>query len=259
MTIDLHNHTPRCNHAEGSIDEYIEAALAKGIYIFGFSDHAPMDFDEKYRMAFEEMSGYEEEVREAAERYKDKITLRLGYEVDYLPGHMDERVLNAEVDYFIGSVHFIDEWGFDNPEFIGEYENADLDTIWREYFEAVEAMAQSRLFDIVGHLDLIKVFNYKPRSDIRTLAEGALDAIASADMTLELNAAGWRKPVAEAYPSLDLLRMAHDRKIPITFASDAHKPEQVGYKMGQLHALARKAGYSEAADFHRRERRLLKF
>jgi len=259
VTIDLHNHTPLCNHAEGSIDEYVKAAIDKGIDIFGFADHAPMDFDEKYRMGFDQMAVYEAEVREAAARYTDRITLRLGYEVDFLPGHMDERVLNAEVDYLIGSVHFIDEWGFDNPEFIGKYEDADLDTIWREYFEAVEAMARSGLFDIVGHLDLIKVFNYRPDTDIRSLAEGSLDAIAAAEMTLELNAAGWRKPVGEAYPSLDLLRMAHDRGIPITFASDAHKPEQVGYRMAELHTLARKAGYRKAADFCNRERRLLKF
>jgi histidinol-phosphatase (PHP family) len=259
MTIDLHNHTPRCNHAEGSIDAFVQAAVAKGIDIFGFADHAPMDFDEKYRMGFEEMSAYEAEVRRAAERYRERISLRLGYEVDYLPGHMDERVLNAKVDYLIGSVHFIDEWGFDNPKFIGQYENADLDTVWREYFDTVEAMAKTRLFDIVGHLDLIKVFNYKPQVDIRTLAEGALDAITAAEMTLELNAAGWRKPVAEAYPSLDLLRMAFDRGIPITFSSDAHHPDQVGYKMQELHQLAREAGYSEAADFRNRERRLLKF
>jgi len=259
MTIDLHNHTPRCNHAEGSIDAFVEAAIAKGIDIFGFADHAPMDFDEKYRMGFEEMEAYETEVRQAAERYRDRISLRLGYEVDYLPGHMDERVLNAKVDYLIGSVHFIDEWGFDNPEFIGQYENADLDTVWREYFDTVEAMAKARLFDIVGHLDLIKVFNYKPQADIRSLAEGALDAVAAAGMTLELNAAGWRKPVGEAYPSLDLLRMAHDRGITITFASDAHKPEQVGYRMEELHALARQAGYEHAADFRNRERRLIKF
>ena len=259
MTIDLHNHTPLCNHAEGSVDEYVKAAIDKGIDIFGFADHAPMDFDEKYRMGFDQMAAYEAEVREAAARYADRIALRLGYEVDFLPGHMDERVLNAEVDYLIGSVHFIDEWGFDNPEFIGKYEDADLDTIWREYFEAVEAMARSGLFDIAGHLDLIKVFNYRPDADIRSLAEGSLDAIAAAEMTMELNAAGWRKPVGEAYPSLDLLRMAHDRGIPITFASDAHKPAQVGYKMNELHALAREAGYREAADFCNRERRLLKF
>ncbi|WP_456432267.1 histidinol-phosphatase [Nitratifractor sp.] len=258
MVIDLHNHTPLCNHAEGSPEAYVETALSQGVDIFGFADHAPMDFDPEYRMGFAQMEEYERTVRDLAERYKGRIEILLGYEVDYLPGHMDERVLHASVDYLIGSVHFLDGWGFDNPEFIGRYEGADLDEIWRRYFDAVAAMARSKLFDIVGHLDLIKVFNYRPRTDVRTLAEGALDAIAAVDMVLELNAAGWRKPVGEPYPSLDLLRMAHDRGIAITFASDAHKPEQVGYRRDELCTLAREAGYTRAASFRNRERRMHK-
>ena len=254
FSIDLHNHTTRCNHAEGSIDDYIRKAIEEKIDIFGFSDHAPMDFDPKYRMGFEEMAAYEAEVREAKERYADKIEIRLGYEVDWLPGHVDERVLKAEVDYLIGSVHFIDKWGFDNPEFIGKYEGADIDGIWRDYFDLVEAMAKSRLFDIVGHLDLIKVFKYVPRTDVRLIAEGAMDAIAEAGMAIELNAAGYRKPIGEAYPSRELLQMAFDRGIPVTFGSDAHKPEQVGYKKEELHAFARSVGYTEAADYIRRKR-----
>ncbi|WP_457605365.1 histidinol-phosphatase [Nitratifractor sp.] len=259
MTIDLHNHTPRCNHAEGSLDDYIRRAVEEGIEIFGFADHAPMDYDEGYRMGFDEMADYEREVREAAERYKGEILLRLGYEVDWLPGHMDERVLGADVDYLIGSVHFLSGWGFDNPEFIGRWEAQDVDEVWEAYFDAVAEMADSGLFDIVGHLDLIKVFGHRPQREIRELAEGALDAIARSGMVLELNAAGWRKPVGEAYPSLDLLKMAFDRGIPVTFASDAHKPEQVGWKMHELKLLAREAGYREAADFRNRERQMHKF
>ena len=45
MRVDLHNHTYYCNHAEGSMQDYIDAALREGIDIFGFSCHAPMDFD----------------------------------------------------------------------------------------------------------------------------------------------------------------------------------------------------------------------
>ena len=259
MIIDLHNHTPRCNHAEGSLDAFIQSALKKGIEIFGFADHAPMDFDGKYRMGFDEMQEYESEVRDAAERYRGRIEILLGYEVDWLPGHMDERVLGAKVDYLIGSVHFLSGWGFDNPEFLDRWHEQDVDEVWQKYFGEIAAMAKSGLFDIVGHLDLIKVFGYRPRNDIRTLAESALDTIARSDMVLELNAAGWRKPVAEAYPSLDLLRMAYERKIPITFSSDAHRPDQVGYKMRELHDLARTAGYDEAASFRNRERQLHKF
>ncbi|WP_353661315.1 histidinol-phosphatase [Hydrogenimonas sp. SS33] len=259
VTIDLHNHTTRCNHAEGSIDDYIARAIEEKIDIFGFSDHAPMDFDPRYRMGFDEMAAYESDVRRARERYAGQIDIRLGYEVDWLPGHVDERVLKADVDYLIGSVHFIDRWGFDNPEFIGKYEGADIDTIWRDYFDLVEAMARSGLFDIVGHLDLIKVFKYVPKTDVRLIAERAMDAIKEADMAIELNAAGYRKPIGEAYPSLELLQMAYEREIPITFGSDAHKPEQVGFRKEELHRLARSVGYTKAAHFRKRDRELVRF
>ncbi|MEA2091504.1 MAG: histidinol-phosphatase, partial [Campylobacterota bacterium] len=166
MRVDLHNHTSLCNHAEGEIFEYIEKAIECGTEYFGFSDHAPMDFDPKYRMSFFQMQEYEKSILEAKKKYKDKIEIFLGYEVDYLKGHMDKRVLNAKVDYLIGSVHFIDEWGFDNPEFIGHYEHEDIDEIWQKYFNAIEEMANSGLFDIVGHLDLIKVFKFMPNKNI---------------------------------------------------------------------------------------------
>ena len=98
MIIDLHNHTALCNHAEGEINEYIEKAIEVGTKYFGFSDHAPMDFDPKYRMKFDDMLQYEKDVSIAKEHYKDKIEILLAYEVDYLKGHMDARVLNADVD-----------------------------------------------------------------------------------------------------------------------------------------------------------------
>lgn len=259
MKVDLHNHTPLCNHAEGSIDEYINAAIQKHTEVFGFSDHAPMDFDPKYRMTFSDMQQYEKDVRSAKKKYADKITILLGYEVDYLQGHMDEQVLHADVDYLIGSVHFIDEWGFDNPEFIGRYENEDIDAIWQKYFQAIESMAKSKLFDIVGHLDLIKVFKFMPTKDIKEITKNALIAIKDADMVLEINAAGYRKPIGEAYPSKDLLQEAYKLEIPITFGSDAHKPEQVGMFDKKVIQLAREVGYTQCAYFINRKRKFLNF
>lgn len=257
--VDLHNHTTRCNHAEGSVDEYVEKAILEEIDIFGFSDHAPMNFDTRYRMSFDEMDAYENDIKNAKEKYADKIEILLGYEVDYLPGYMDERVLNANVDYLIGSVHFIDKWGFDNPEFIGKYEGANIDTIWQEYFNLVENMAKTGLFDIVGHLDLIKVFKFLPKKDIRLIAKNALDAIKKSSMAIEINAAGYRKPIGEAYPSRELLEMAYERDIPITFGSDAHKPEQVGYKKDDIKRVAKSVGYNNAVYFKNREMIMVDF
>ena len=259
MIVDLHNHTVLSNHANGTVDEYILQAIKKGIKIFGFSEHAPMDFDSKYRISFEQMDYYENMIMDAKRRYKKDIDIRLGYEVDYLEGYMDKRVLDARVDYLIGSVHFIDKWGFDNPEFIGRYEDENIDEIWQKYFNAVEKMAKSKLFDIVGHVDLIKIFKFMPKKDILDIAKNALLEIKKADMTIEINMAGYRKPIAEAYPSKEILQEAFKLDIPITFGSDAHAKEQVGMFAKEVVELAKSVGYTECATFKNRKREMIKF
>lgn len=259
LKVDLHNHTVLCNHAEGDLSLYIEQAISSGINVFGVSDHAPMEFDPEYRMRFEQMGEYEEMVRKVKEKYKEQIDVLFAYEVDYLPGFMDRRVLEADVDYLIGSAHFIDKWGFDNPEFIGHYEHADIDTIWKEYFGLIKEMAETGYFDIVGHLDLIKVFKFVPKREILEIAEEALCAIKKADMVLELNVAGYRKPCGEPYPSKALLQRAFELGIPITFASDAHKPEQVGLYRSEIEAFARSVGYTQCAYFKNRKRYMVNF
>ena len=259
MRIDLHNHTTRCNHAKGSMESYIKRAIELKIDIYGFSEHAPMNFDSHYRLKFEEMNEYQNNVLELKERYKNEIKILFGYEVDYLDGYLDKRVLNSKVDYFIGSVHFLKEWGFDNPEFISEYKNRDIDQIWQEYFNSIEAMAKSNHFDIVGHLDLIKVFNFIPKKDIRLIATKALKAIKKSNMVIELNSAGLRKPIKEIYPSPLLLELAYEMDIPITFSSDAHAIGQVGYKYEEAVTLAKKIGYTKAVTFEQRQPQLITF
>ncbi len=258
MIIDIHNHTTRCNHAEGTIDKYIQRAITLGIDIYGFTEHAPMDFDKKYRPSFLEMEAYQQDIRSAKKHYADQIDILLGYEVDWLVGHMDNRVLEADVDLLIGSVHFIDKWGFDNPEFLNGWKNRNIDEIWQAYFEAVEAMAKSGYFDVAGHLDLIKVFKYLPKQDIRLLAKPALKTIKEANMVLEVNTAGLRKPISELYPSTALLQEAYALDIPITFGSDAHKPIDVGAGLPEAYQLTKSIGYTHAVTFRNRQRELVK-
>jgi len=259
MLVDIHNHTKLCNHAEGEPFEYVKKAIEKGTKYFGFSDHAPMDFDKEYRMSFDDMKRYEDSIKELKYRYKNDVEILLGYEVDFLKGYMDKRVLEADVDFLIGSVHFLNGWGFDNPEFIGEYQGKDIDLLWEHYFEAIEDMAKSGYFDIAGHLDLIKVFNFRPKKDIKILSKNALKAIKKADMSIELNAAGLRKPCKEIYPSDEILELVSELDIPITFASDAHKPSQVAEGSSQLESTARRFGYEKCAVYKGRDRELIKF
>jgi len=259
MIVDLHNHTSLCNHALGNMSQYIEIAIKNGVKFFGFSDHAPMDYDQKYRMNFNDMKNYELDIQRNKVIYKDKIEILLGYEVDYLRGYIDERVLHSNVDYLIGSVHFLDKWGFDNPEFIGEYKNKNIDDIWQKYFDTIKEMADTKLFDIVGHLDLIKVFKFMPSKNISIIAKDALVSIKNANMTLELNVAGYRKPINEAYPSKELLKQAFKLDIPITFGSDAHKPEQVGLYNDKIIELAKSVGYTKCVYYRNRQKNFISF
>jgi histidinol-phosphatase (PHP family) len=259
MKIDLHNHTLLCNHATGSIDEYIQKAIDENIDFFGFSDHAPMSFDTKYRMKFEDMEKYEKEVLKAKQIYQKDINILLAYEVDYLPQFLDKRVLNASVDYLIGSVHFIDQWGFDNPKYISEYRNKDIDTIWQNYFNLIEAMAKTNHFNIVGHIDLIKVFKFLPKKDIRLIAKNALKAIKKSGMSIELNVAGLRKPIKEAYPSPHLMQEIAELDIPITFSSDAHSIDQIGLYRKKIETYAKSFGYTKCVTYVNKEQQLYSF
>ena len=259
MSVDLHNHTTLCNHATGTVEEYTQRAIEKKIKYFGFSDHAPMDFDSKYRMKFEQMKEYEKNILHIKKKYEKDLHVLLSYEVDFLKGYIDDRVLKANVDYLIGSVHFIDKWGFDNPEFIGQYKHKNIDKIWEEYFEAITALAKCNFFDIVGHIDLIKVFNFLPNRDIKSIAHNAIKEIKKADMVVEINAAGFRKPTKEAYPSNPIMELLSEYNIPITFGSDAHKTDQVGYKQKEIHDLAKQYGYKKCAVFINKERIMVNF
>jgi len=257
--VDLHNHTTLCNHATGTTQEYIQRAIELKIDVFGFTEHAPMNFDEQYRLKLQDKDFYENDILKLQEKYKRDIDIVLGYEVDYLKGdYILPEVINSKVDYLIGSIHFLNQngnnWGFDNPEFIGEYKNKDIDTIWQDYFEAVKEMAKTQKFDIVGHLDLIKVFKFLPKKDIKIIAKEALMEIKKSNMVVEINAAGYRKPIKEQYPSKELLELCYELNIPITFSSDAHSIDQVGLNYDKATKLAREIGYNKCTYFKNKEK-----
>ena len=115
-------------------------------------------------------------------------------------------------------------------------------------------MAESGIFDFVGHFDVPKKYKYYPSIDLTEDALAALDGIAAADMAIEINTAGWDKPVQEAYPSLFYLQEAHRRKIPLIINADAHKAEDVARNFDRARELAQSAGYSRLVKYEKRKR-----
>jgi histidinol-phosphatase (PHP family) len=258
LPADYHMHTPLCRHATGEPVDYARCALELGLTEIGFSDHSPMPTDgfDDWRMLDRQLDEYVAKVRLAQETFP-QLTIRLALEVDYLPGH--EKWIRALAkrhpwDYFIGSVHYVSEaWDIDNPAKLSEWNKRDAFEVWSLYFERLTLAAKSNLFDIIGHADLPKKFGIRPAQSCRPLYDTFLNAAARAGCAIELNTAGLRKECQEIYPCAELLKLARNKMVPITFGSDAHAPGEVGMNFAEAVALARSAGYEESCRFTRRQ------
>jgi len=259
LPADYHMHTPLCRHAVGEPDEYAKRALEIGLTEIGFSDHSPMRQDnfDSWRMNFSQLDEYVEKVRKAQKNFP-QLTIRLALEVDFIPGHENwirELAARHPWDYFIGSVHYVsDSWAIDDPQKLSEWKNRDSFEVWQIYFERLTKVAESKLFEIIGHADLPKKFGHKPNHDCTSLYEKFLDAAKKNNCAIELNTAGLRKDCKEIYPSREILQLAFKKGVPITFGSDAHAPGEVGMNFADAIQLARDVGYTHCQGYARREK-----
>ncbi len=257
MLVDYHMHTPLCKHAVGEPEEYVRRAIERGIGEIGFSDHCPMpaDYDPNFRMTVEQYPEYVEKIVRVREQFPT-FSIKLGLEADFSPG-TEDFVYNVtqeyDFDYIIGSVHYIGDWGFDNPANIDRYKKGDLYETYRQYFELVAGCAKSGLFDILGHPDVIKKFGHYPDRPYEDLMRGALEAVKRAGMALDINTSGLRTPCKEIYPSRRFLEIAHSMDVPVTLGSDAHKPQDVGEGFDAAVALLKSVGYTHITKFTRRK------
>ena len=257
--IDYHVHSKWCGHATGEVHEYVEAAIALGLAEIGLSEHLPIPVPttSKVNLTDEELEIWVGQVDRARERYRSEIVVRLGGECDFIPGQEQriERLLaRYPFDYVIGSVHFLGQWGFDNPEEIEGYQRREILAAYREYFATATAAIRSGFFDILGHADLIKKFGFRPQQDISDLLAALGDDLGTAGMCLEVNTAGLDKPVKEIYPSQALLSELARKRVPVTLGSDAHAPGEVGRYFERAEALLKRCGFTELATFERRQR-----
>ena len=264
LPADYHMHTPLCRHATGEPVDYARRAVEIGLDEIGFADHSPMardDFDD-WRMRADQLEEYVENIRRAQQEFPS-LTIRLGLEVDYLPGQEEwirELASRHSWDYFIGSVHYVSEdWAIDNPHQLSRWRQRDPFEVWSVYFDWLTRAAETGLFEIIGHADLPKKFGHRPAQDCTLLYERFLAAVRRNNCAIELNTAGLRKDCQEIYPARDILRLAFQNNVPITFGSDAHAPGEVGLNFAEAMQWARLAGYRQALKIVRRTATRVRF
>ena len=244
MLADLHIHGMAHGEFSHSLEDiwaFIQQAERAGLGIIGFAEHDWFLKD----IGFELIRSLQE---------KTTVALRVGLEVDHRPGlDLCGMIKELPFDYLIGSVHEIDDFLFDHPDYIDVYKEWDNDKLYAAYFQRLEDLINCGSYDIIGHFDLIKVFGCRPKRSIMPAVTDLLGLVKKKDLVVEVNTSGRYKPVGEKYPSDAILGLCRDFDIPITLGSDAHVPANVGRDLAEQAEALLEMGFRELVTFNRRK------
>ncbi len=274
IVADVHMHTSY-SHGQAGVDEMYLAARAKGLAIIGFSEHSPRpagyvyacDYQEKLVAGF---PNYVKDVRNIARKAEeDGARVLFGLELDYIPAETNfarALVNEYDFDYIIGGLHFQGTWGFDATA--GEWEplsQAQRFAAYDAYYTDLESMCLTGLFHVAAHPDLIKIFTVDDfnawllAENSKVLVKRALTAMKDAGMAMEVSSAGLRKPCKEIYPGPEIMKIASDLALPISFGADAHCVNTPAHAFGQLSRYAASHGYTHSLIFIKGKAQIIPF
>lgn len=232
MITNYHTHTKRCGHAKGADEQFVKAAIKKGLKVLGFSDHGPWPYENGYvsdmRMSVKEADKYIESIRKLKKKYADKIEIKIGFEYEYFPQHfpwLDNFLKEKEIDYIILGHHFVPY------EIAGAYSGgiSDKKTLY-DYCEQVCNAIKSGKYAYVAHPDLYMRGYRNFDADARNVAQIICDTAKQHDTPLEYNILGLRKidnEGREGYPYRKFWEIAAENENKVILGIDAHSPKEI--------------------------------
>ncbi len=247
MLANYHSHTHYCDGAEHP-EAYAQMAMKKNLFAYGYSSHAPVNFETDWNIKKSELQNYISDIQKIKTKYEGELEIYLGLEIDYIPGISGRfKYANApaELDYFIGSIHFVDGFNDNTPWNIDtskELFDKGLQRIFSNNFRS----AAERFYDItremiinenptiLGHMDKIKMFASR-QNDFnenepwyKRAVMNTLKAAQKQGTIVEINTRGYyRYHQPDLYPSLWIIELMKEMNIPMVLSSDAHHPDEI--------------------------------
>lgn len=234
MRTNYHTHTYRCHHAGGTEEDYIIEGIEKNLKVLGFSDHGPF-YDNRYglRMDYCDLKEHIELLKHLREKYKEKIQIKIGLEIEYDPREDDfYKKLYEEynLDYLILGQHFFMSR---NGEMKNIYEIKDtLDFI--DYANSVVSAMDSGFFKIIAHPDIFFVNDFLWDENCEKACDIIINAALERDFLLEFNANGLRRGISGfkdgkryPYPHPKFFEKLSKTNVGVVINSDCHDPKQL--------------------------------
>jgi histidinol-phosphatase (PHP family) len=274
-----------CDHAQGTLREMLEAAVAAGYRTFGVSEHAPRPeaflYEEERALGWNaekltaDFHRYTHAINALAEAFAPQLMVLRGFEAEVVPQQTYVETMSAlrtrqlengspAFDYMVGSVHYVHEIQIDGaPETYRAAIEAcgGVTSFAKSYYAQVAEMVEALRPEVVGHLDLIRknarAAGLSPEAletpEIKAAAEMALEAVRAYGAILDLNTAGWRKGLDAPYPAPWLVQRAHAMGIPFCFGDDSHRPKEVGMGLEEARLYLLRNGVTHITTLERLE------
>lgn len=254
-----------CNHAKDTLEEVVQAYIAQGFAWVGLTEHMPPPGD-AYLYPEERQAGltaalmaerfvrYMAEARRLQAAYADRIDIRVAFESEDTPGAIDlaRRLIAAHApDYIVGSVHHIDGIPFDYSA--DEYARAveacgGMEGLYCAYFDRQHDLVEQLRPQVVGHFDLIRIFDPRYRRhimlpEVQKRIRRNLELIRKLDLILDYNVAALKKGAFEPYLCQPILVQARYLGIAAVPADDSHGTAQVGLHLDEGIRLLQQQGF----------------
>lgn len=224
-----------CRHAVGDVAEYVEEAIRLEFQSLGMSDHAPFEElkDRSVRMYPSDFPVYLEKCLSAKEKYKDKIQVYTGLEIEYFIEHKEiYPKLLSSLDYLALGQHYI----FDpnsNNNLRSSYALTTKEHM-TTYVDTIEDALKSGHFKFICHPDLF-LYNVRDFDQVaEELSTRLIDLAVKYNTPLEINANGIRKGLVDTpkgprykYPREEFWQIAKNKNVRVIISSDAHSPKNL--------------------------------
>lgn len=254
LRTDSHVHTSLCNHASGTMEEYVLAALERGFTAITFLEHleAGISYIERTWLTDTDFASYFREGERLRKKYRDRLTIRLGVEVGFNPLAVDGlraslarypfELVGISYHFFFDGRHHLNMFSR-RPENIAALSALGTDRILSSYFTGLQEAVRALDGQVLCHLDA--GLRHLPGLRFTSGHQGQIDQLLSLlrekKMLLEINTSGFALR-GEPYPSRSILNRALALGIPLTAGSDAHQPGQVGRYFDRIPSFLSSAG-----------------
>lgn len=281
MPFSHHSHSGQfCKHAKGTLEEVVLAAIKQGFRVYGLTEHVPRyGLDHLYPEEIEaglspvslmkQFTDFLDEAHRLKSAYASQITLLVGLETEYITED-DLDMLSSilleqsnRIEYIVGSVHHVHEIpiDFDRATFddalrrFAPTAEADtprashMDQFLSAYFDAQYTLLKRFRPEIIGHLDLCRLYNpglrFAEYPNAYNRLERNISFAASYGALFEFNAAALRKGWDTCYPGRDVAELIHALGGRFTLSDDSHGPQGVGEKYPEMRDYLRGLRVSE--------------